>query len=218
MIIQIFLDKGFSVNATQTTINKKKRSITEPLIVRVASANISPQKDWIRARLSLRLLLDRGVDIDAVTSKGETTLLRATRRRDIDCVKRLLIGGANPFLKAGDNLSPLELAIKRHYCEHVKEFLDVAAARGYQYDEFLSLIPSQSIEKKLWEVSVGTCFRTTPGPGSWADFKQRIEGCDNRLQCQVYWERFFIIKEMKRYYWRKRYPLEEDAKHIAAIT
>ncbi|CAI7663484.1 unnamed protein product [Penicillium pancosmium] len=212
-------------------IQTGSQPVTEPLIVRVAEATIRSQEDGIRSQLTIRLLLERDVDVDAVTSVGETALARAIKQKNINCAKQLLIGGANPFLKTGHSLSPLELAIKGHHCELVEQFLNVAAARGYQFDDFLSLIPSQSIEERLWQRELHPFIQVTENGDtgriplidnvlaeSWTDVKQKIEGSDDCLQYPVYWERFFMIKEMKTYYWRTRYPITQDTERIARNT
>ncbi|KAJ5761508.1 ankyrin repeat-containing domain protein [Penicillium manginii] len=232
LIIQDLLDRGLSVNTTTittTTGPDGSRESTEPLIVRVVGSDTPFPKHSIRAQSTIRLLLERDVEIDAVTSRGETALLKAISRNKIDIAKQLLIAGANPFLKTGFRQNPLELAFKKHRCELVKIFLDVASARGYQHEDFLSLIPSQNIDDSLWEDArcphfyapsrtpeseqgrISQRYKWQRGEGSWADTKRRIEGSDDFLQYPIYWERFFMIKEMKKYYWRTKYPITQDA-------
>jgi ankyrin repeat protein len=232
LIIQDLLDRGFSVNTTTITTTMGlagSEESTEPLIVQVVGANMPSPEPRIRAQSTIRLLLERDVEIDAVTSRGVTALLRAIAQNKIDIAKQLLIAGANPFLKTGFKYNPLELAFKKHRCELVKIILDVASARGYQHEDFLSLIPSQNIDDSLWEDArcphfyapsrtpeseqgrISQRYKWQRGEGSWADTKRRIEGSDDFLQYPIYWERFFMIKEMKKYYWRTKYPITQDA-------
>lgn len=228
-IIEYFLDHGFSVNSSHTICLGSTPSLTEPLIIRVARTKLMSPDDERRALLTLRLLLERGVEIDKCNSKGRTALAEATRMEHVDCAKALLIGGANPFHKTEHGKTPLEMAINHDQVELVKEFLDVAAARGYRHDDFLSLIPSPNIKPVVWG---GRLFPSSSTPTPWEtnqpDDEEEIDisatdilGNEKRNELQneddlfhypAYWYRFFIIKEMRRYHWRKMYPISEDTK------
>ncbi|KAF1332035.1 Serine/threonine protein kinase, partial [Globisporangium splendens] len=74
----------------------------------------------------LRLLLERGADVDTVCDRGETPLFIATRQRDVRCVRVLIEFGATVNILSYDGQTPVSIAIYSHEIE----ILTVLVASG----------------------------------------------------------------------------------------
>ena len=67
----------------------------------------------------VKLLLDRGANVEARNDRGETPLLKAARSNHIEMVKLLLKTGAEIDAKAG-SATPLHTAISRGHQDMVE--------------------------------------------------------------------------------------------------
>jgi ankyrin repeat protein len=78
------------------------------------------------------LLLSRGADVNHLPPRpGTTALIQAASQGNLEIVRRLLQGGANPNLRDADGFSPLEKAEQDGREEVVSELLAHGASRAW---------------------------------------------------------------------------------------
>jgi hypothetical protein len=124
----------------------------------------------------------------------------------------LLNRGADPLiaLESHDNLSALEqlvLIFIRHeydvsYLGMLQASLETMAARNYQSDDFLRLMPS--IESTLFRPIVISQIEDAPnvrGPITLPYYEDKD---------YVRWSHFFLIKELRKQYWRAKHPVSSE--------
>jgi ankyrin repeat protein len=97
-------------------------------------------------------MLDRGAHIDTRNSRGQTALSIVVENGNPELTRMLLNRGADPLiaLESRNNLSALEQLIRlfiRHkhdmtYLDMLQASLETMAARDYQSDDFVRLMPS----------------------------------------------------------------------------
>ncbi len=75
----------------------------------------------------VKLLLDRGADVNARDSRGYTPLLSASEMGHLDIVKQLLEGGADVNARDSHGYTPLLLASQMGYLDVVKHLLEKGA-------------------------------------------------------------------------------------------
>ena len=75
----------------------------------------------------VKLLLTRGVDINATNSKGCTILLKSSHRGRLDIFKLLLKSGADPNLATVSGITPLIYAAKWGKLNRIKPLLEAGA-------------------------------------------------------------------------------------------
>ncbi|MEW6348825.1 MAG: ankyrin repeat domain-containing protein [Thermodesulfobacteriota bacterium] len=131
--LQELLDKGVDVNAigrhgwtaliiaacTRRTQELNARD-NEGKPVRITWGNREPGV--------IRVLVDRGADVNAADNEGWTALMEAVPDRDAETVKMLLDGGADVNAKNKDGLTALAIAVHRKHGPEVAElFLERGA-------------------------------------------------------------------------------------------
>lgn len=154
-------------------------------------------------------LFDRGAQIDTKDSRGRTALSIALENGNPELANVLLNRGADPLIafESHDNLSALEqlvLIFIRHeydvsYLDMLQASLEMMTARNYQTDEFLPLMPS--IKGKLSRPIVISQIEDAPnvkGPITLPYYEDKH---------YVRWSHFFLIKELRKQYWRAKYPV-----------
>lgn len=76
-----------------------------------------------RHALLVQLLLDAGAQVDAETTEGTTPLMLAARRGDEDCLRLLLLAGAEPLRENARRQSALSLS-RLHARPHLTRLLE----------------------------------------------------------------------------------------------
>lgn len=77
--------------------------------------------------LVVKLLLARGVDINAIGYRGLTLLMKSCHKGRIDIFELLLANGADPNLASDDGLTPLMLAAMCRKLNRIKPLLEAGA-------------------------------------------------------------------------------------------
>jgi hypothetical protein len=75
----------------------------------------------------MKILLDRGANVEIKDADGETPLFVASSSGDPELVRLLLQAGANPNVKAKDGWSALMMATRDGYHQVVKQLLEAGA-------------------------------------------------------------------------------------------
>ncbi|KAJ5555596.1 ankyrin [Penicillium sp. DV-2018c] len=209
-VLELFFENGFDVNG----LYKLPSAGSETLLIRVAMLHLPVDEDESPKITSddiiatAEYLLDRGAHIDAKDSQGRTALSIALETRQPRLARLLFNKGADPLLdfQSHRNLGGLEQLIRLFtwdcydisLLDMLQAFLELMAARGYESDEFLRLLPKN--EGTLDRPTVKLEPANTPGlegPVTRPDYNDRL----------VKWSHFFLIKELRKQYWRTRYPV-----------
>ncbi|RDW90052.1 uncharacterized protein DSM5745_01827 [Aspergillus mulundensis] len=125
----------------------------------------------------LDFLLENGCSIDDPTSQGETALVLAVRHQDTDGVQLLLDRKADPLLVCANGKTALSAAVKEHDSWTVELLLQVFEEKGHGFGVC-------EVERVL----------------KWAETYELLER-DN----VNHWRD--IVRVLRRYYWRTRYPV-----------
>lgn len=142
----------------------------------------------------ISLLLDRGAKINDTHDEGRTALAEVVvGKLGPDFARVLLDRGADPLVGVRTGSSALEWAIKLNNAELVEMFLEAISTRQYQCNDFARLIPKGLDEMNRAEKQELEEFQARYPPGEVSGEK-------------MWWDRFYIIKAMKRHYWRMMYP------------
>lgn len=215
-IINYFLGQGFDINALYET-SASKDNVAETLIIQVATAWGSPDGHTDKSiredvAAAIKLLLDHGAQIDTRNSQGLAPLSIALETGNSELAHMLFSRGADPLiaLESRADLSGLEQLIrifKRNehdvsYLDMLQASLEVMAARGYQSDDFLRLTPS--IEGTLSRPRVISQVQDAPsvkGPIVLPYYEDQV---------YVRWSHFFLIRELRKRYWRAVYPVPSE--------
>ncbi|KAJ5249560.1 ankyrin [Penicillium chrysogenum] len=215
-VLDFFLGKGFEVNSLYVMDAPNRERPAEALIIQVASVHPGPDrfitKD-IREGIAttIEYLLDNGADIDTKSSEGRTALSVALEVGNFELARILCSRGADPLvgLQSQSNASGLERLIQLlerseydlRFLDMFQAFLDLMAARGYQSDDFLRLMPNN--EGTLARPKLTSQLANSPavkGPIDLPYFEDKI---------YVRWSHFFLIKELRKQYWRSVYPIRQ---------
>ncbi|KAJ6019797.1 ankyrin [Penicillium canescens] len=216
-VIGYFLEKSFEINALYEASALKDDNVPEALIIQVATAwasadNYLDKRTRDDVAAAMMFLLDRGAHIDTRNSRGQTVLSIAVENGNPELAKMLLNRGADPLiaLESRNNLSALEQLVRifiRHehdlsYLDMLQASLETMAARGYQSDDFVRLMPS--IEGTLSRPKVISQLEDAP------DVKGPITLPYYEDKDYVRWSHFFLIKELRKQYWRVTYPVSSE--------
>lgn len=213
-ILEFFLKTRFEINALYETAPLKRDHAAETLIIQVATVRPGPDgytakrtRDDITA--TVEYLVDRGARIDAKDSKGRTALSIALETGQPELARMLFNRGADPLLdlESRDNLSGLEQLVQLFeqneydvsFLDMLQASLELMAVRGYRSHEFLHFMPRN--EGTLARPRVISQLANAPavkGPIDLPYYKDRI---------YVRWSHFFLIKALRKQYWRSRYPV-----------
>jgi ankyrin repeat protein len=195
-IVSYFLQHGFDINGTYRTealeYGQDSDDDYDPYedhdLYRDITLLMQSVFPWDRFDLDRQtpamaeFLIDQGAKVDAVGSKGRTALAEVARQcGDISLAKLLIERGANPLTGVERSESALEWAILRNYPELVELSLQTISARGYQSSYLDDTIRHYS--------SIGR------GP--------LVTGPTTK------WRWFFVVKALKQFYWRSRYPVPD---------
>ncbi|KAJ6189571.1 ankyrin [Penicillium mononematosum] len=212
-VVGYFLKKGFEINALYASPTSKEDNVREALTIQVATAWGKVDGHFGESILEavtavMVFLLDRGAQIDATNSQGQTALSIALEHENSKLARMLLSRGADPLiaLESRDTLSALEELIqifleKEHnlsYLDMLRASLETMAARGYPSDDFLRLMPS--IEGTLSRP------RVIPRPEDAPDSEGPITLPYYEDKEYVRWSHFYLIRELRKQYWRVTYP------------
>lgn len=111
---------------------------------------------WNQDRVTIRLLLAHGADIEEGAARGETPLLGAVGWSRFGPAEELLIGGANPDARDGKGRTALHLMLKKgSAAEHFAMFVR-AGARGDIADEegrTAAAILGRKRDPAWWEIA-----------------------------------------------------------------
>ncbi|OJJ29780.1 hypothetical protein ASPWEDRAFT_46543 [Aspergillus wentii DTO 134E9] len=129
-VINLFLDAGFDVNYKATSGFHKDR----PLII------IPAIKGTDEGRAVVKLLLDRGAQIDMMDESDRTALSWAAQHRNKTVVEELLARGADPLLKDVNNKTPLHWAAFDGGRVVTRIILKALESRGIRFDRLERLI------------------------------------------------------------------------------
>lgn len=244
------LDNGFSVDSTWSSslpIGFKFRGKTSsgrntlPLIVQAAQAVVHQCDNSgnfdTEVFLTIQLLLERGVQVDATGWDGVTALAAAVGTERFKSAKQLLMAGVNPFRRDKNGISPLDQVIRTSNHDLVKLFLEVAAARGDKYDEhssILSAFPTELNNPKERVVLSALDIRRLTIESNERDQQSdtsqtytttdedQIDGEEGQLGAaeqqgprfddRSSWYDLLIRREMRRYYWRTVYPVPQETR------
>lgn len=216
-VVGYFLDSGFEINALYEPSASNEGNVPEALMIQVATAYASTD-DCLDKRTredvaaAVMFLLDRGAQIDTKSSRGQTALSIALENGNPELANVLLNRGADPLIALAlhDHLSALEqlvLIFIRHeydvsYLDMLQASLKTMAARNYPSDDFLRLMPS--IEGTLSRPIVISQIEDAPnvkGPITLPYYEDKD---------YVRWSHFFLIKELRKQYWRAKYPVSSE--------
>ncbi|KAJ5102459.1 ankyrin [Penicillium argentinense] len=216
-VVSYFLDAGFEFNALYEASASKEDHVPEALMIQVATAHASTD-DYLDKRTcedaaaTMMFFLDRGAQIDTQSSRGRTALSLALENGNPELAKALLNRGADPLiaLESHDNLSALEqlvLIFIRHeydvsHLDMLQASLETMAARNYQSDDFFRLMPS--IEGTLSRPIVISQIEDAP------NVKGPIALPYNEDKDYVRWSHFFLIRELRKQYWRAKHPVSSE--------
>ena len=82
----------------------------------------------------VELLLDRGVDPNAVGAKGQTALILASRNARVEVVKLLLSRGADPNIPGIDGKSAVDVAGNLHCLHLLRRNIELRQTRHGRYE------------------------------------------------------------------------------------
>ncbi|CAG7940231.1 unnamed protein product [Penicillium salamii] len=215
-VLDFFLEKGFEVNSLYEMAAPNRDCPAEALIIQVASVYPGPDR-YITKKIregittTIEYLLDNGAEIDTENSEGRTALSIALEVGNFELARMLCSRGADPLvgLQSQSNASGLERLIQLferseydlRFLDMFQAFLELMAARGYQSDDFLCLMPNN--EGTLARPSLTSQLAnslTVKGPIDLPYFEDKI---------YVRWSHFFLIKELRKQYWRSVYPIQQ---------
>ncbi|KAJ6126137.1 ankyrin [Penicillium samsonianum] len=215
-VLDFFLEKGFEVNSLYEMDAPNRDRPAEALIIQVASVYPGPDRfitKEIREGITttIEYLLDNGAGIDTENSEGRTALSIALEVGNFELARILCSRGADPLvgLQSQSNASGLERLIQLferseydlRFLDMFQAFLELMAARGYQSDDFLRLMPNN--EGTLARPRLTSQLANSPavkGPIDLPYFEDKI---------YVRWSHFFLIKELRKQYWRSVYPIRQ---------
>jgi hypothetical protein len=208
-VVGYFLEKGFEINALYPSPGSKEDNVREALTIQVATTWGKIDESILEAVTAVMVfVLDRGAEIDTTNSQGQTALPIALEHANSKLARMLLSRGADPLiaLESRDTLSALEELIEifleeEHnvsYLDMLRASLETMAARGYRSDDFLRLMPS--IEGTLSRPRVIPRLEDAP------DSEGPITPPYYEDNYYVRWSHFFLIRELRKQYWRVTYP------------
>ena len=148
---------------------------------------------------TIRLLLDRGADVNAMEHNGFTPLRMATDLRKIDVIKELLKRGANPLIGVERGASALELAIQNADLELVQVFLQATRDYDYRCDNFFHLIPVLNQKEEHIISGVKPPFQVVGKKIEGIDSEGSENSFDMSRSTERVWDRFFIIKALRKH-------------------
>ena len=210
-ILEYFLENGFEIGASYETAASKGDHAPETLTIQVAAVQAGPDgytakkiRDNITA--TIEFLLDHGARIDTKDSRGRTALSIALEIGNPELARMLFDRGADPLIgfECRNNLSSLEQLVQLFeqneydvsYLDMLQSSLEVMAARGYPSDDFLRLLPRNegtlTRPRVISQLASGLAVR---GPIKLSYYEDRI---------YVRWSHFFLIKALRKQYWRSR--------------
>lgn len=215
-VVGYFLEKGFEINALYESSLSKEDNVRETLMIHVASAQNADgyldknlREDVTAAMICL---LEHGAHIDTRNSRGQTALSIAVESGNSELANMLFDRGADPLvaLESYDNLSALEqlvlIFIRREHdvshLEMLRASLETMAARDFQIDDFLRLMPN--IEGTLSRPKIISQIEDSP------DVKGPITLPYYEDKDYVRWSHFNLIKELRKQYWRVLYPVSSE--------
>ncbi|KAJ5577664.1 ankyrin [Penicillium hispanicum] len=156
-VVGYFLEKGFEINALYESSASKEDNVREALMIQVATAQANADGHLDKRKrgdvtATMMFLLDRGAQIDTRNSRGQTALSIAVESGNPEFANMLFNRGADPLvaLESHDHLSALEQLVlvfirSEHdvsYLDMLQASLETMAARDYQSDDFLRLMPN----------------------------------------------------------------------------
>lgn len=215
-VLDFLLEKGFGVNSLYEMDAPNRDRPAEALIIQAASVYPGPDR-FITKEIrdgnatTIEYLLDNGAGIDTENSEGRTALSIALEFGNFELARILCNRGADPLvgLQSQSNASGLERLIQHlerseydlRFLDMFQAFLELMAARGYQSDDFLRLMPNNEgplARPRL--TSQLANFPAVKGPLDLPYFEDKI---------YVRWSHFFLIKELRKQYWRSVYPIRQ---------
>ncbi|KAJ5555650.1 ankyrin [Penicillium sp. DV-2018c] len=199
-LLELFFKSGFDVNSLYAAALPEEHHAAETLLIQLIPVWLDSESVTSKDRkATLEYLLDRGAHIDAKSSRGHTALSLALNHMQPELAKTLFNRGADPLLglESRDNRSGFEQLVQIYERgEHNMGLLDMLqaslklmVARGYKSHEFLDFMPTNK--------------------GNLAHPKRANTPEDGRPQ-DVNWTRFVLIKELRKHYWRSRYPVSPE--------
>ncbi|KAL6229257.1 hypothetical protein BDW75DRAFT_225386 [Aspergillus navahoensis] len=216
-VIGYFLGLGFEINTLHETHTPKEDNAREMLIMQVVTARVNPdgytdEKMQADVAATVEFLLDHGAQIDTRNSRGRTALSIALETRNHKLADMLFNRGANPLVafESRNGLSAIEQLIRIFiseeydltYLNMLQASLEIMAARNYPSDDFLRLMPM--IEGTLSRPRVISQLEDAPGVRGPKTLPYYEDGV-----C-VRWSHFFLIKELRKRFWRAVYPVPSE--------
>jgi ankyrin repeat protein len=136
-IVEFLLNRGASINHTSSCVGEAWRDPTNTTRDAASALHVACMNGSLP---TVRLLLDRGSNINAVSeNKHATPLIAAMDCMHLEVVKELLARGANPNLPEDGRVNPLRQMTHEGQVEMVKLLL----AKGARYD-LQSALPMNS--------------------------------------------------------------------------
>ncbi|KAH8696530.1 ankyrin repeat-containing domain protein [Talaromyces proteolyticus] len=227
-IIKLFLDNGFDANGMYPTKNHGQ----DPLLCLLA--RWSPAGRALTGRtaktsdlmLSARLLLNNGAEVDATGDSERTALEVAVRRHQFDLANELLQRGADPLRENRFQSSAVQMILKTPspspdqltlllknlsiHKPHHRDFIHQIPTLTSKWCVIPHADPTLDMQRwtEIWD-EIG-CIKKKKISVNLAEDDEKQRFIMEAPKDSDWWQRFIIIKELRKFYWRTTSPAPID--------